>query len=321
MFIRNKLDGKTMVDAGLLARLDEKHVINRRSVMWWQLGFEGRKVISEAEFASTLQTVSYPCKSALYDGAGHRYVETRSFRVWPRDDVPIVLRQVRIGEETFDGFVTVCPMSHRPGGRTGWEDLDFNQQASQGPMSIYRTPHIRGVVVEKTPEFLFWSPVTFSHKSEATYFTRCFMLGDTPCLISPIDTSKFCRTLIQNVWHKGTRPQKKPAEMNSKSDGFDFVPYYEFDPAKNHVTIYPGVAFPGRFDLPIVIRGNPSSGRPSIVGVGYVRNHEYEFSDDMQVYCRSSNDEKGAYSVFYWELDKRQERAARNSLIARLGRL
>jgi hypothetical protein len=109
-----------MIDRGLLRKLHEQKIIDKKEIMWWQLGFEGRRIFSEAEFLEGSREVSYPVKYT-----SRRVVrdvpKKETYSVWTRDDVPILLRNVDIGGESVPCFLTVKPMSHYDSGGTGGE--------------------------------------------------------------------------------------------------------------------------------------------------------------------------------------------------------
>lgn len=304
-----------MVDLELLTRLEEKKLIKKQDIIWWQFGFEGRKIISEDEFNRTLQTVSYSCLKKWIKHGETFEKEVREFKVWPRNDVPVVIKKVKLGGEEIDAFVTINPMSHYGGSNTGWEDLKYYTSSDCEfplPLPVYRTPHIRGVVTGRTREFLFWSPI-LNGQPELIYSTVALRAkdGGLPLLLSPIRTSKFYKNLIYHVWHGGKRTQKNAIELRIEEQGLQFVPYYAFDFTKEHVMVYPASVFQGKLDLPVIVRGNSSTGMPSILGVGYIFDRGDEYHES----------ERGMHVARYWELAHSQERRAKNSLISRLGRV
>lgn len=287
-----------MVDQGLLQKLHDEGVIDKRHVLWWQLGYEGRRVLSEDEFSEGLTRVSYEVSFDWTRRPVSPHEE--SFDLWTRDEVPILTRKVELCGESADCFVSVKPMSHPDTGGDGWRSLEVHKEFGFSP-TAFHSPHIRGLVLEQTPDFLFWHPFIVGGEPEY-YGTYRLVLKDLdlPVLICPIHPTKFYRNLIKGAWNKGKRPQKKPNEFDTRGEGFELVPYHEFDYRRNHLTVYPVSVFDGRLDLPGIILGGRNSG-PSILGVGQV-----EFRDNF---------------VQYWELSHVQHRNAKSSLIKRLGRV
>lgn len=281
-----------MINRDLLNKLHDNGLIDKRHVLWWQLGFEGRRILSEEEFNSGLTKVVHEYITPN-DGIG---VET--LNVWTKDNVPILLRNIKFSEELeVPCFISVNPMSHD----VGWRHLEYKL-----PVSLYRRPHIRGVVIEATDEFLFWYPLIFNH-DPVYYSTFKFTFKDStipPALVCPIVPSKFYENLIKRGWSHGKRSQTRPININCK-DPSKIVPYYEFDPKREEFTIYPAPIFSNELDFPIVIAGD-LSGIPRILGTGYISVSRYIPGDQ---------------GVSYWKLDKIKERTVRNTLIRRLGNI
>jgi hypothetical protein len=278
-----------MVDKKLIDRLDEDGLIDKRHVLWWQLGFEGRRIMSEEEFNSGLKEVTHEYITPN-DGIGKE-----TLNVWTKNNVPILLRDIKFREDLeIPCFISVKPMSHG-GGR----DLEFKL-----PISLYSRPHIRGIVIEATDEFLFWYPLIFN-RAPIYYETTKFTFNDPsipPALICPIHPSKFYKNLIKNGWAHGRRCQKR-AKRIICNESQQIVPYYEFNPKKTNLTVYPSPIFEGELDFPIILTGDPS-GIPKIIGTGYFDFSEYR---------------RGSGGANYWELDKEKERKVRKVLIRRLG--
>ncbi|MBS3141128.1 hypothetical protein J4405_03215 [Candidatus Woesearchaeota archaeon] len=301
-----------MIDKNLLNELKNKGIIDKRDVLWWQLGFEGRRVYSQEEFDSTLQTVSFPY-TLIPSPYNHAKVEEKKvaeLKVWPKDNVPIIIKDVNMFGLTVPCFVSVKPMSHYEsyninGKQNGWDELEFARNSkksiSSSPLSIYHNPHIRGVVIEQQSDFLFWYPFIFGDRP-VCYQTARFDLPEEPLpiLVCPINPDKFYENLIRQ-WSHGRRVQKAAIKINNQ----EIVPYFEFNPTKNHFTIYPAPILEDKLDFPIVLRGKPT-GIPEILGTGYVN------SDD---------EDRRTWDVHYWELDPKIKRKVRNSLIQILGRL
>lgn len=290
----------------MLDKLQENEMIDKRNVLWWQLGFEGRKVISEEEFERNLRTVEY---GMIDEETGEKIPTT--CRVWPDRDVPIVIRRTRITGVEVDGLVTINPMSHVGAGYTGWRELQDSRTIGD-EIPIYRNPHFRGVVIDQTPEFVFWTPFTpggfeLTYSTEFLHSTK----GYPDLMLSPVASGKFYRNLIARAQRsRGGRLRGKKVEINLREEGLTLVPYYEFDHSKDHVMVYPGSIFPETLDLPLIVRGNSKTKRPSIVGVGYPHNARFDLGLDQD-----------QYSIVYRRIGGDQEKSAKNSLIRRLGRV
>jgi len=157
---------------------------------------------------------------------------------------------------------------------------------------------------------------------------------DARIITDPVYPSNFYANLIKREWHKGKRPQQKPHSFDYASIGLDFeqVPYFEFDPTKPHITIYPLPVFEdgssnliraftktnpptspeaarrlireypslfkvrARLDLPVIIRSADSK-QVNIMGAGYL-------TED---------------SAFYWPFSHHQYSLAKTALKERLG--
>ncbi|MAG02051.1 hypothetical protein CMI42_01835 [Candidatus Pacearchaeota archaeon] len=288
------------VDKDLINDLDDISMIDKKVVLWWQLGYEGRRIYQEGEFNNSLKEVNYDCISSMTERAykGEEPIN-RKFDIWPEDNVPILIREAILDECKVPCFVSVKPMSH--GNGDGWRELNA-RKSSKFPLSIYYSPHIRGVVLDKTDEFLFWTPLLFGR--ENVYYQSIAYKSkdeDMTCLVNPISPDKFYKNLITGGWSGGMRSQKKAIEFDYKKEGFEVVPYYDFDFRKNQIMIYPSQIFEGKLDLPIVIRGDEKG--PEILGVGY---------------CNPLNK---IDAICYWELDLGVKRRVKKTLIERLGRI
>ena len=291
-----------MVDRDLLNWLEEIGLIDQRFVLWWQKGFEDRRIYSEEEFNDVLEEVSYEVKYSMGADGPARFLiksEEKTFNVWPQDDVPILLRDYFLKGRKVPVFISIKPMSHDR--NEGWRDLEYNK--SEGfPLSAFHQPHIRGIVIEDNEDFLFWFPVG---SSPMHYHTRgvhnLFDNQDLFCIIDPIHPSKFYHNLIKWEWTKGKRPQREALEFDCSKEGYKIVPYYDFNKENNHLMIYPAHILRKNLDLPVIIKGNKDTGRPGILGIG-----SFYFREE---------------AASYWELDGGKQKIARNSLIERLGRI
>ena len=220
--------------------------------------------------------------------------------------MPIVIKPVEIREGvTVDCFYSIKPVSHER------RDLTLNQFMKDSayfkfPISVNLEPHIRGVVLDITPEFLFWHPIR-SNMVENHYDTGAFRFhcNNDLALISAVHPMSFYKNLIERVW-KGKRCQRKATYIDSREMPFTIVPYHEFNPAQPQVTVYPASVFPGKLNLPCILRGNEFTGVPQILGAGYF------------YYPRPDSNHSSAY---YWPFSHEQHRNARDSLIARLGKI
>lgn len=318
-----------MLNKSLIDRLHDAKIINRNSVLWWQLGFEGRKVYTGKEFSENLRGVKYQA----FNPAGKKseyYEET--LNIWVENDVPILLGDITLADFNIPVFTTVKPMSHSP---SGWGNLrsaiELEWPATHTGM-IYEQPHIRGVVIDLTDDFLFFYPFLMGDRHRH-YETKFFHLNneDVSIVVDPIHPTKFYKNLIEREW-KGRRCQRKPSCLDLAINDLEFVPFFEFDVNKPHTSIYPLPVFEGnlkklvddmiqknpkwdrqevefflrryhpekikkpKLDLPIIL-SNTGNGKVNLLGAGY------SFSDQ----------------VFYWPLDERKYNIASQGLKDRLG--
>jgi len=295
-----------MINKELFSYLEKEKVIDKRFVLWWQLGYEGRKIYSEKRFNDKLQSVSCWVKKDMMDEKKGLY--EREFKVWNYDDVPILIKNIKILEDhsPFPCFISVKPMTHWDGGGNGWVSLRIHLKHGLPPLGVYHEPHVRGIVIEHTKDFLFWYPFGNNPRwySGATNSVRLKDSG-LYCIVDPIHPTKFYDNLIKGVWHKGRRPQKKSIMHECSEEGYHLVPYYDFNPKEKHIMIYPANAFDKSLDIPIVIRGNPDTGIPKILGAG-------------SAFFGYGDSEKE--NVTFWKLGSKEKRV-KKSLIERLGRL
>ncbi|HII72244.1 TPA: hypothetical protein HA265_05815 [Candidatus Woesearchaeota archaeon] len=285
-----------MVDKDLIQRLHDRHIIDKRHVVWWQLGYEGRTVLSEEEFKEGLRTESW---TVTVDTALKRDIEPteKEFHFWKRDDVPILLRNIQVSDLSLDCFISVKPESH--GSR---DNTKFLKKWGLQP-HIYDQPHIRGAVIDKTDRFLFWYPLLFgvmpgSYDSMGIYLKSEDMWG----IICAVHPTRFYKKLIHDQWTKGRRNQTKAKEFDCEKEGYNIVPYFEFDTAQNHVMVYPVKLFERGLDYPVFIKSIPRSPGVEVIGTGY-----------------AYFDETDSGSVYYWELQKDKKKLIRKTLEQVLG--
>jgi len=281
-----------MVDRDLIQRLHDKGIIDKRNVLWWQLGFEGRRIFSEQEFNEGLETKTV--KVMGWDPVAYEHIvegEEMALQFWTRDDVPILLRNI-----TFDnsleipGFITVKPLSH-----DGRQEEIVNLYRTYYP-SVFHHPHIRGVAIEKTDKFLFWYPLSFGREPE-TYMTRGIYVKNEKmhCLINPISPAKFYKNIIINGWDHGMRPKTKAKEFAIEKNGYELVPYFEFDITKKHVMVYPVPIFEKKLDFPVFIKTIPKPPYVDVIGIGYAYP---DFGGE----------------VYYWDLPENKRKVVKQTL-------
>jgi len=289
------------MDKDLFTWLENEGLIDQRFVLWWQKGFEGRRVYSGEEFDNTLMQVNYEAKYSTEEGKSKELLDKpkeKTLYVWPKEDVPILLREYSLKGRKIPVFISIKPMSHDRD--DGWEILKYFCREAGLPFSEYHQPHIRGIVIEDTSDFLFWFPIGNSPMHYSAIGTRD--LFDNQDLYCPIHPSKFYENLVRYQWTKGKRPQRKALEFDCEKEGYKIVPYYDFNINSDHLTIYPALVLEKRLDMPIIIKGNKKTGKPEILGTG-----SFNFENQE--------------SALYWELDGGKQKIARKSLIERLGDL
>lgn len=223
-----------MIFKDLIQQLHDKGIIDKRHVLWWQLGFEGRKVLTDEEFRGGLRDITYWARNPKEPDDKFPI----NLRVWTDHNVPINLRDIEISGIQIPCFITCCPMSHE----RSWITLE-NAISGELPIQftgIYNQPHIRGVVIEANKDFLFWHPFLFGEK-QGNYNTLVLRFPglDIPIFIDPIYSVQFCKNLINKEWHTGKRAQRKPEKLNLEIRGLQVVPYFEFSPEKPNIMVYP----------------------------------------------------------------------------------
>jgi len=283
-----------MVDKTLIQRLHDSRYIDKRHVSWWQLGFEGRRVLSEAEFRDGLQTERL---EVFIHPRTYQFIEPTEmdFQFWKRDDVPILIRDVDLGGTIAPCFISVKPVSH--------DYAPFSYGKYTTPQ-VNLHPHIRGMVIEQTDKFLFYYPFRSGQRenvfdSPAEYFEGADMWG---LLSHPIHVSGVYEELIRSQWKKGKTLQRKAKVFNCDKEGFQIVPYFEFDTTQNHVMAYPMNILQNKLDLPVFVKSSPKPPGVEVIGVGYPYFSRF-----------------GDVSVFYWELDNSKKRIIRETLEGVLG--
>lgn len=320
-----------MIEKSIVDKLHKSKIINKNSVLWWQLGFEGRRVYSQEEFLKNLREIKYKSLDPSIDSPENTPYKEEILNLWVEEDVPILLSDVNFRELSIPTFTTVKPMSHKP---NGWDNLKSAVELKLPPTytgMVYEQPHIRGIVIDLTKKFLFFYPFLIGGKHE--HYSSSLIIpknNNTPIIIDPIHPSKFYKNLVEKEW-KGKRNQRKPTCIDAELEGLELVPFFEFESNKPQITIYPFPIyedrlakltedfikrnpkwkraeaeyffkryFPnkvkGRLDIPVIISGS-KSGMVNLHGGGY-------FFD------------KKAY---YWKLDEKRYNIAKNSLKERLG--
>lgn len=248
-----------MIDKKLLQELDTRGIIDKNAVLWWQLGFEGRRIYSEREFYDTMQEVTYTVK---FDEQGKQLPSPteKTFKVWSGNDVPIFIKEYEIDGIQIPCLVSVKPLSHDRWG------LDRSQLMA--PISLYEQPHIRGFVLDITDRHVFWSPFRFG-TTPNNYETKAVFLPkeDMWCFVYPIHPTKFYKNLNKR-WSSGRNAQKKETKVDDSS--YYAVPYFEFDVTQRHLTLYPSTLIGGKLDFPIVLKSKPAQGTAEILGIGQI---------------------------------------------------
>lgn len=205
-----------MINKELLQRAHSEEIIDKRQVLWWQLGYEERKIYSEDEFNENLVEVSYDCVNFSNDK-----VSKRTFKVWPKEDIPIMIKKVKIGDVDIPCFVTIRPMSDGD----GWNNLNV-QKEQKMPLTAYREPHIRGAVIEITNKFLFYHNISLG--AEPSYYGGAqgvkFDGEEILCLVNPIHPNKFYKNLIRNRGSSNGRiAQRRFNEIDCNEKGVEMI--------------------------------------------------------------------------------------------------
>lgn len=295
-----------MVNRALIQALHDKGIIDKRNVLWWQLGFEGRRVFTEQEFQAHLKRISYETSyddSRRYNSdsdipAEHlRAVESA---IWTSNDVPVLIRELDFEGLKVPFFISVKPASHDKGQEAIERECLGKRQVF--PLSLYLSPHIRGISLELTDRFFFWYPITFGDDDNIQSTNVCKVKSlSLPIIKSPISPGRFYRSLVvERSWSNGRRAQKKTKEFDCKKEGFEIVPYFEFNPCEPNIMVYPVPLRRGKLDLPVLVKSRPPNHPPEVLGTGY-----------FQAISAGG-------LAYYWEIDKQRQRLARDTLIERL---
>lgn len=298
-----------MVDKELIQKLHNRKIINKKYVLWWQLGFEGRRIFDEREFEKGLRKITYEVEKE------EGLTEQKALRIWPDSEVPILIKNIDLDGITAPCFISVKPMCHDKD--DGWKILQgmiYHKMPPQGLGFIYHQPHVRGVVAEEKDNFLFWYPISFGVEPEYySSLAKFLKKEDMWCIINPIHPIKFYENLVrQYSW--GRRSQKSAIRFSE--EGYEVVPYFDFDITKKHLTVYPAplnllrknrdvekiifgpsTLFKGKLDFPIIIKSLPDEKKAQMLGIGFL-------------------DSDGAG---YWEVNRIHGEKAKESLEKRLG--
>ena len=281
------------VNKDLIAKLHNDKIIDKRFPIWWQLEFEGRRIYSEKEFDKGLETICYHLKQR--GGEGPEKLIPTSYKVWTEDQVPILLRDIDIGKRygVAPLFISVKPMSH---GRE-WHSLKVAEKFGT-PLATYNVPHIRGLAIETKNKFFFWYPFQLPSKSHYSTDIAQFENTNLKTILSPVDTDKFYKNIINGSWGHGKRRQTKAEILDATRAGYIVTPYFELKPSEKQLFIYPVEIFKNKLSVPIILGTIPDKDKIGILGVGY-------FS------------EKGI--AHYWNLDVQKQREVKKVIGEELG--
>jgi len=237
-----------MIDKELLDKLHNNHVVEKRGLIWWQLGYEGRNIISEEELHRGLEKHIWTVRT-------EKGMRQKEVSLWKSSNIPIVIRKINFGPVELDCLISVKP----------WEERDQRAyERSKFPPSIYNEPHIRGLVAEIGERHVFWFPFKFSRRTEY-YSTRVIEIDGLNIILQAIEPGRFYKNLI-DVWDKGRRLNKKARVFNCTR--VEAVPYFEFNANQEHLSVYPVKLLEGKLDFPIFYAGG--EGKAEILGMGYI---------------------------------------------------
>ena len=305
------------VDADMLTRLEEVGLIDKKDVCWWQFGFEGRRIVTEQEFNKGLMAVTFNCLEYARLDSSEIVSRERTFSIWTEDFIPVLLKTITLqGGIEAQCFITVKPISHdlsMPSTREEMREFEARERNDVAVFSEVLRPHVRGVVIESTDKFLFWYPIQSIRSVFREGVNRSIgsvggdtvmQVGKDMVMLEPIGPTGFYDNIIRSS-RQGRRRISKGKSKNIDADrqGYRIVPYYEFDPLQNHLMIYPAKIHSGPLDSPIIVKGDPDTGVPEIVGTGL-----FELGPFMSI-------------ATYWELSHSQKNAAKMSLIEAFGRI
>jgi hypothetical protein len=325
-----------MINKRLVDSLHAEHIINKDYVLWWQLGFEGRSIYNEREFSEGLREIKFQVlkPELMYANVPNSQIKKgdyleKTVNVWAREEVPILLREIKLGEYQIPIFATVKPLSHRDGEGDGWNSLrKAINEKSQFFLSQNLFPHIRGIVIDATKEFLFFYPFLFG-KEDNSYKTKLLNLRgcELPIFVDPISPKKFYQKGIDRNW-SGRRCQRKPELLNLEEENLHLVPYFEFDASKNKITVYPLEIERG--NLVELTEEWIKKGYKKEVAEEFVRKHSRTKiieAKNVPTLLRGEGNGKvsvlgagivSSDNVYYWKFDKKRGDVARTSLKDRL---
>jgi hypothetical protein len=264
--VQHRFQSSYKASKEVLDYLQSKGLIDQKAVIWWQKGFEGRRVFGEEEFSQGLIKIEFE----TFLDSKLNVTGQKKYNVWYKNDVPIVLRDYNFEGISVKTLISVKPMSHHH--NEGWRELSMRQSNQPSlPLSVYYSPHIRGVVVEDTSDFVFWLPFGIERKMNS-YLTvghnNLFNNQDMFIIFMPIHPSRFCENLMKSL--KGGRlAQRKNERWNFTKDNFEAVPYYDFYQEKSQLTIFPASVLEQSLDVPLIIKGNPLE----ILGSGFIEDN------------------------------------------------
>jgi hypothetical protein len=279
-----------MIEQKVLQHLHNAGVIDKREIVWWQLGYEGRRILSEEEFSAGLKEVRV---NIAYRCDGKRIEPRREiFRMWMPDTVPILLRSHEFDGMEMPFFISVKPVSHEfPKDPESYmrgleEDGDYRLPPSQ-----YLLPHIRGVAAHANERFLFWYPIK---TGEDRSMTEVRGFDGMNIILEAIDSWKFCSNIIKDFWKVKRRKHNRAKKFETEKEGYEIVPFFGFDPSKKHLMVYPVQLRKRGLDAPVIVKSNPPH-PPQALGVGYY-------------YAR-----KGC-PAYYYPIDKSMQKTVRDTL-------
>jgi len=288
----------------LLNKLDNLGLINQRDIFWRQITpFILRnshvsyftKPYSQVEFMSKLDQIQYKIKSKTDSLIKQNFlVWNNSFR---KPISPIFSTQIKLNSLQIPVIVSIDPM---PPERAdiGTSQYRQNLEIQQKPIHNKYLANVKGVIVEKTDNFWFWTPLLNNKTNEKNQRVSNFSkINKSLINYNSASSENFYMSLILTEWNGGKRPQQKTISLDLGGRTSRLVPYYLFNPKQDEVIIYPADILRDTLYLPTVIRGDPIKGTPQVLGVGFYKGDK----------------------LYYWSLNKTQEKKAKKSLINHLG--
>lgn len=281
-----------MFSKDLVDKLHEFKIINKNNILWKQFSYLEGRVYNSKEFEAKLESIKY----TIRDSFGK---ETRPiFKIWPDHSTkPFTIKKLKISKKIkAPVLITVQPKPNLHGFNY-WHTLSIHKETNK-PLSKYLQPHGIGVVLDQTPEFLFWTPFYFETQFSQNQQAWSRIPGDRLNILSSFEDPivDYRDRLINSHWNKGKRPQTPPKRLGYQSELYNQVPFFEFNPKLKHLTAYPLPIFENKPDLPIIIQSIPDSGKIELLGAGYFKNE----------------------TGFYWPLNSQQQKRARSTLLTRL---